>query len=103
MTTADFAAFSNNAIMFASIVYMLAFLAHVLEWSLRGRGVRDPRPPRRDGRGPVAAGSGVERLAGATGDGTGVPTAASGAGAADPDGADQAATGSSGGAGSASR
>ncbi len=33
MSTADFAAFSNNAIMFASVVYALAFLAHVLEWS----------------------------------------------------------------------
>ena len=33
MSTADYAAFSNNAIMFASIVYVLAFLAHVLEWS----------------------------------------------------------------------
>jgi len=31
--TAEFAAFSNNAIMFASIVYVLAFLAHVAEWS----------------------------------------------------------------------
>jgi cytochrome c-type biogenesis protein CcsB len=33
VSTADFAAFSNNAVMFASIVYVLAFLAHVLEWS----------------------------------------------------------------------
>jgi cytochrome c-type biogenesis protein CcsB len=33
VSTADFAAFSNNAIMFASIVYVLAFLAHVVEWS----------------------------------------------------------------------
>lgn len=33
MSTADFAAFSNNAVMFASIVYVLAFLAHVVEWS----------------------------------------------------------------------
>ncbi len=33
MSTADFAAFSNNAIMFASIVYVLAFVAHVVEWS----------------------------------------------------------------------
>ena len=31
MTTADFAAFSDNAIMFASIVYVLAFLAHLVE------------------------------------------------------------------------
>ncbi len=33
MSTADFAAFSNNAVMFASIVYVLAFLAHVVEWA----------------------------------------------------------------------
>jgi cytochrome c-type biogenesis protein CcsB len=33
VSTADFAAFSNNAVMFASIVYVLAFLAHVVEWS----------------------------------------------------------------------
>ncbi len=33
MSTADFAAFSNNAIAFASVVYVIAFLAHVLEWS----------------------------------------------------------------------
>ncbi|MFL6136033.1 MAG: c-type cytochrome biogenesis protein CcsB, partial [Nocardioidaceae bacterium] len=31
MTTADFAAFSDNAIMAASIVYVLAFLAHLVE------------------------------------------------------------------------
>jgi len=33
MSTADFAAFSNNAVMFASIVYALAFVAHVMEWA----------------------------------------------------------------------
>ncbi len=33
MSTADFAAFSNNAVMFASIVYVLAFLAHITEWA----------------------------------------------------------------------
>jgi cytochrome c-type biogenesis protein CcsB len=33
VSTADFAAFSNNAIMFASIVYVMAFVAHVVEWS----------------------------------------------------------------------
>ena len=32
MSTAQFAAFSDNAIMFASIVYVLAFLAHLVEW-----------------------------------------------------------------------
>ncbi len=34
MTTADLAAFSNNAIAFASIVYVLAFLSHLAEWVL---------------------------------------------------------------------
>jgi len=32
VSTAQFAAFSDNAIMFASIVYVLAFLAHLVEW-----------------------------------------------------------------------
>ncbi len=33
MTTADFAVISDRAIMFAGIVYVLALLAHVLEWA----------------------------------------------------------------------
>ena len=33
MTTADFAAFSDQAIMFAGIVYVLACVAHVVEWA----------------------------------------------------------------------
>ncbi|MGZ4438079.1 MAG: cytochrome c biogenesis protein, partial [Nocardioidaceae bacterium] len=37
MSTADFAAFSNNAIAFASVVYTLAFLAHITEWALGRR------------------------------------------------------------------
>jgi cytochrome c-type biogenesis protein CcsB len=32
VSTAEFAEFSDNAIMFASIVYILAFLAHLAEW-----------------------------------------------------------------------
>jgi cytochrome c-type biogenesis protein CcsB len=32
VSTAQFAAFSDNAIMFASIVYVLAFLGHLVEW-----------------------------------------------------------------------
>jgi len=32
VTTAQFAAFSDNAVMFASLVYALAFLAHLVEW-----------------------------------------------------------------------
>jgi cytochrome c-type biogenesis protein CcsB len=34
VSTADFATFSDNAVMFASIVYALAFLAHLTEWVL---------------------------------------------------------------------
>ncbi|HET6653665.1 MAG TPA: c-type cytochrome biogenesis protein CcsB [Nocardioides sp.] len=41
MSTADFAAFSNNAVMFASIVYVLAFVAHVVEWAT-GRAAVEP-------------------------------------------------------------
>jgi cytochrome c-type biogenesis protein CcsB len=37
VTTADFAAFSNNAVMFASIVYVLAFLSHLVEFALARR------------------------------------------------------------------
>jgi cytochrome c-type biogenesis protein CcsB len=37
VTTAQFAAFSNNAVAFASVVYVLAFLAHVTEWALARR------------------------------------------------------------------
>ena len=33
MSPADFASFSNNAIAFASVVYVLAFLSHVAEWA----------------------------------------------------------------------
>lgn len=33
MSPSDFASFSDNAVMFASIVYVLAALAHVVEWA----------------------------------------------------------------------
>ena len=33
MTPADFASFSNNAIAFASVVYVLALLSHIAEWA----------------------------------------------------------------------
>jgi cytochrome c-type biogenesis protein CcsB len=33
MTTAQFASFSDNAVMFAGIVFVLALLAHVVEWA----------------------------------------------------------------------
>lgn len=38
MTPTDFAAFSNNAVAAASVVYVLAFLSHLVEW-VRGRRV----------------------------------------------------------------
>ena len=45
MSTADFATFSDNAIMFASIVYILAFLAHLAESVLvRSLLVAAPQP-----------------------------------------------------------
>ena len=56
MSTADFAAFSNNAIMFASIVYVLAFLAHVVEWAARARAGARPRASPAASRSPSALG-----------------------------------------------
>ena len=44
MSTADLAAFSNNAVMFASIVYVLAFVAHVVEWATARSTVAQPEP-----------------------------------------------------------
>jgi cytochrome c-type biogenesis protein CcsB len=44
VTTAEFAEFSNRAIMFAGIVYALALLAHILEWSM-GRTVAEKPAP----------------------------------------------------------
>jgi cytochrome c-type biogenesis protein CcsB len=93
VTTADFAAFSNNAIMFASIVYMLAFLAHVLEWSAaRSAAVRDPESATSaTAAAPVAAAASSGSTGAYPETGTGVPTAASGTTAAGTDdGADQA-------------
>jgi hypothetical protein len=43
VSTAEFAAFSDNAIMFASIVYVLAVLAHLAESvALRAVTVKEP-------------------------------------------------------------
>ena len=53
MSTADLAAFSNNAIAFASVVYVLAFLGHLVEWVL-GRTVPVDVPA----RSTVAVGAG---------------------------------------------
>jgi cytochrome c-type biogenesis protein CcsB len=52
VSTADFAAFSNNAVAFASIVYVLAFVAHLVEW-VQGRNV--PVAAEENLRVPVAA------------------------------------------------
>jgi cytochrome c-type biogenesis protein CcsB len=51
MTSTDLAAFSNNAVAFASVVYALAFFAHLVEWA-KGRSV----PVEVHGAVPVSAG-----------------------------------------------
>ncbi len=43
MTPADFASFSNNAIAFASVVYVLALVSHIAEWA-SGRSVPAEAP-----------------------------------------------------------
>jgi cytochrome c-type biogenesis protein CcsB len=61
VSTADFATFSDNAVMFASIVYALAFLAHLTEWVLirslpvPQAAVRDAVPVGAPVGGPVGA------------------------------------------------
>ncbi len=58
MTTADFAAFSNNAVMFASIVYTLAFLAHIAEWAVaRSVPVEEPVEEQADRRESATVGA----------------------------------------------
>ena len=59
MSTAEFAAFSDNAIMFASIVYVLAFLAHLAESvALRSFPVEN-KEPAMVGAGPELSGADV--------------------------------------------
>jgi cytochrome c-type biogenesis protein CcsB len=53
VTTAQFATFSDNAVMFASLVYALAFLAHLVEW-VTVRSLPAPAAVRRE---PVAVGA----------------------------------------------
>jgi cytochrome c-type biogenesis protein CcsB len=62
VTTADFASASDNAVMFASIVYALAFLAHLVEWVL----LRSTPVPATAAREPVAVGAGAGASAGTT-------------------------------------
>ncbi len=63
MTTADFATFSNNAVMFASIVYALAFVAHVSEWATTRSASAVPA----ESREPAMAGSGAAGPVGSDG------------------------------------
>jgi cytochrome c-type biogenesis protein CcsB len=61
MTTAQVAAFSDNAVMFAGIVFVLALLAHVLEWAgslARPAAVPATAEPDRAGSVTVATGGG---------------------------------------------
>ena len=57
MSTSDFASFSDNAIMFAGIVFVLAVLAHMVEWARSiGAPVEEPAEARAEatvGGGPV--------------------------------------------------
>ena len=66
MSTADFASASNNAVAFASIVYVLAFLAHLTEWvlvrSLPSTVAVGARQPVAVGAGAAAGGSDVAPL-----------------------------------------
>jgi len=70
VTPADFATFSDNAIMFASIVYVLAFLAHLAEWVF----VRSMPQPAAVTRESVSVGARPTELSG--GSGVGAPDAA---------------------------
>ncbi|MGA9746649.1 MAG: c-type cytochrome biogenesis protein CcsB [Nocardioides sp.] len=72
MTPADFATFSNNAVMFASIVYVLAFVAHVTEWATARSDAVAPAEDRELARAGAASGSSapVDRVR------TGTPAAA---------------------------
>ena len=56
MTTAEFAEFSNRAIMFAGIVYALALLAHILEWSMGRTVAEKPAPAEEPAAEKVAVG-----------------------------------------------
>jgi cytochrome c-type biogenesis protein CcsB len=65
MSTADFATSSNTAVMFAAIVYALAFVAHVAEWAVarsdKLQPAREPEmavagPPPHEDRSPAAHG-----------------------------------------------
>jgi cytochrome c-type biogenesis protein CcsB len=63
VSTADFAAFSDNAVMFASIVYVLAFVAHLTE-SVLARSMPVPAPE--PARAAVAVGVGANGSPGAS-------------------------------------
>jgi len=75
VTPADFASFSNNAIAFASVVYVLALVSHIAEWAF-GRSVPAETSAVEQ---PVAVGAAAD--AGASYDGA----AAADTGTAEPD------------------
>jgi len=56
VSPADFASFSNNAIAFASVVYVLALLSHLTEWAFGRSLPADVETPREQPV-PVVAGS----------------------------------------------
>jgi cytochrome c-type biogenesis protein CcsB len=62
VSTESFAAFSDNAIMFAGIVFVLAMLAHLVEW-----GSSVARPPAARVTADVGASAGADGSAGASG------------------------------------
>ncbi|HET6698863.1 MAG TPA: c-type cytochrome biogenesis protein CcsB [Nocardioidaceae bacterium] len=64
MSHAALAAFSNNAVAAASIVYVLAFVAHLVEWVL-GRSVPVAEPARGSTEEPARVSTGVPVAVGA--------------------------------------
>jgi cytochrome c-type biogenesis protein CcsB len=86
VTPADFASFSNNAIAFASVVYVLALLSHIAEWAF-GRSV--PAETSAVGQ-PVAVGASVDAASSYDGPADAATAPADGAGTGS-DGADLAA------------
>lgn len=71
MSPADFASFSNNAIAFASVVYVLALLSHVAEWAFgRSLPAEGSVAAERPAAAPVAAGVGATADAGTSYDPT---------------------------------
>ncbi|MGA8210687.1 MAG: c-type cytochrome biogenesis protein CcsB [Nocardioidaceae bacterium] len=86
MSTSDFATFSDNAVMFASIVYVLAFLAHLVEWALvRSLPVPVPVPGQARLADPVPAAVGSVPSGGNGTAGSSIGLASDGPGSQDDD------------------